>query len=293
MTWMDFDNDSALERDILERALPLAGEAGHVFMVDAAQQSVAVNIRFTGTLGPTPEKCVDLLQIRPLLTGAAWKLVDLLVEYALDEAGYQPSRGRRWSIEEKVKASRTGISKPPHISLDTWSALLATYAATDEHRHSLVHRRTYIDQTHALVGVDRSGGSLRPLSAEEQEAFGRAALRASATVTGNAADTRVDRDLLRQLRRLQALHNVRLRPTGPATAIHEIRFTIDPAADDSGHYVLDIAWLRQRLAPNHVEEADLIVLLRDRPGQELRGRLEDVPNEAVNVDPDRPPLWLS
>jgi hypothetical protein len=151
----------------------------------------------------------------------------------------------------------------------------------------------YIDQAHALVGVDRSGASLRPLSAEEQEAFGRAALRASATVTGNA-DTRLDRDLLRQLHRLQALHNVQLRRTGPATAIHEVRFTIDPASGEpGGHYVLDIAWLRQRLAPNHVEEADLIVLLRDRPGQELRRRLEDGPNEAVNLDPDRPPSWLS
>src|SRR4051794_29658913 len=103
MTWMDFDNDSALEREILERALPLlplTGEAGHVFMVDAAQQSMGVNIRLTDTLGPTPKSCVDLLQIRPLLTGAAWKVVDLLVEYALDEAGYRPSRGRRWSIQE-------------------------------------------------------------------------------------------------------------------------------------------------------------------------------------------------
>jgi hypothetical protein len=94
---------------------------------------------------------------------------------------------------------------------------MATYAATYELRHCLVHRAVYTNASGALIWHDRQGNAGRPVTRDEQDAFARAVLRA----------------------------------------------------------------------------AQLIVQLQDRPGQELRGRLEHAPDQVVSIDPAAPPSWLS
>ena len=94
MSWTDFDADTSLERDMLRRALPLAEtiSTGNAHAtVDLAANRVAIGVSLSETAGATPASCVDLLRIRPLLTGAAWKVLDLLLE-ARTRPGRRDSR---------------------------------------------------------------------------------------------------------------------------------------------------------------------------------------------------------
>lgn len=51
---------------------------------------------------------VNSLALTPLLFGAAWKILDLFVELALNLSGAKPKR-RNWTIEEKVTAAKNGL----------------------------------------------------------------------------------------------------------------------------------------------------------------------------------------
>ena len=148
--------------------------------------------------------------LRPLLAGAAWKVLDLLVEAALGQPG------KRWRIAEKISQVHSGISGPPNFGKATWDALATTYANTAELRHSLVHRQVHLDASEALVGRDKNGRPLTPLSSTEQEALAKAAVRASSLALAPAANARIEGDLLRHLHALAAWHGVQL-PTHART----------------------------------------------------------------------------
>jgi hypothetical protein len=68
-------------------------------------------------------------QLAPLLFGAAWKTIDLLLEFALSRAGLSPS-GRDWLIAEKKKHACTRLAmglfldaRPQFGLLSFWSML--------------------------------------------------------------------------------------------------------------------------------------------------------------------------
>lgn len=243
------------------------------------------------THGPTPSGCIDLLRIRPLLVGAAWKVIDLLLEQALALSPFMPDQAHGWSIEKKLGHARESDARPSGIALTAWRALMKTYVETAQLRHSLVHRRVHTDAAHALVGVDRTGAPLRPFSAEEQEALARTALRAAELVTSTAGDVRVAADPDRQLGLLRGVHGEALPMVGMADSLPEITVIVD--ANDSGLYPFDVPALWARQPFKESTHADLVVRFRDRSGQDLRGRLEDAPDEVVVLDPDKPPGWLT
>lgn len=296
MTWVEFDLDSALERDLMKRALPLvptASDGGSRVTIDLAANTAHVAMTLQETLGPTATGCVELLGIRPLLVDAAWKVLDLLFETALDQSGYPPEARRGYTVRTKVTCARSGnVLPPPQLGQRSWTALTETYAGTVDLRHSLVHRRAHLDAAKAFVGVDDSGVALRPLTAEEQEAFVRAILRAAELVLAPTADERVEADLLRQLSDLAGIHGEQLPAVPLADSLPEITVIIDrdPAAGTG--YKLDLRAFRAWQPFQAAAHADLIVRFRDRPGQELHGRLEQAPDGAISIDPEDPPSWL-
>jgi hypothetical protein len=171
---------------------------------------------------------------------------------------------------------------------------MLTYAETSELRHSLVHRVAFTDlATQALVGHDRNGGRLRPLSVVEQEAFVRAVLRAAGLVTAASREERHEDDLVHQLGQLTGIHRIPL-PRLPA-GLRLSRLTVIIPADSSnpGCYVLDVPAVKVEWGQSDRRWVDLTVQFPDRPGQELRGRLEHAPDAAVSIDPAAPPGWLS
>jgi hypothetical protein len=199
-----------------------------------------------------------------------------------------------WSIDGKKQHARAGTGRPSTLKAGTWRALMLTYAGTSELRHSLVHRAATTDPaTQALVGHDKNGGRLRPMTVDEQEAFVRAVLRAAGLVTAAAVEERHEDDLVHQLGRLAGIHRVAL-PRLPAD-LRLSRLTVIIPADSAnpGRYVLDVAAVKAKWGQPHRRWVDLIVQFPDRPGQELRGRLEHAPDAVISVDPAAPPPWLS
>jgi hypothetical protein len=301
VSWQDFEAKSALQRDTLERAMPMVETSTTDDWSDLINMADPADPGYL-TIGPhpifegaTPESCVELLALRPLLFGTAWTVLDFLLEEALASAGQTPDLANgNWSIDRKRRHARAGAGQPATISALAWQALMVTYAETSELRHSLVHRAAFTDPaTQALVGHDRNGGKLRPMSVVEQEAFVRAVLRAGGLVTAVVREERHEDDLVHQLGQLTGIHRIPL-PRLPA-GLRLSRLTVIIPADPANpsRYLLDVPAVKAEWGQPDRRWVDLTVRFPDRPGQELRGRLEHAPDATVSIDAAAPPSWLS
>jgi hypothetical protein len=301
VSWQDFEAKSALQRDTLERAIPLVATSTNddwtdlINMADADDPGYLTIVPDPIVAGATPESCVELLALRPLLFGTAWTILDFLSEEVLAAAGETPDLANgNWSIDRKRRHARAGARQPTTITTDSWQALMLTYAETSELRHSLVHRAAFTDRTtQALVGHDRNGGRLRPMTVDEQEAFVRAVLRAAGLVTAAAHEERHVDDLVHQLGQLTGIHRLALPPLPADLKLSRLTVIIPADSANPGRYVLDIPAVKAAWAQPDRRWVDLIVRFPDRPGQELRRRLEHAPDTEISIDPAAPPSWLS
>jgi len=287
----EFDDATAFERFALE-LVPLApttstGEATLELRPDGTR---LFGLTLTATVGA--EAVADVVhRMRPLLFGAAWKVIDLLYELALYQARIGPDLSRGYSIAKKMSyASACHGICPPLSSLNQeWERLLLTFAATEEVRHSLVHRKALVDNRGAIVGTDRQGKPLTPLSAEEQSAFCRVAQRAGNAVLTGTISCREREDLDAQLDLLVAVHGRALLGARAGGSIQRVR--VGASKDPNGDWHLDFpgwrAWIGssgawQYDAEIHCEGESLVLLCA----------LEEAPNVPLTIDPLNPPTWL-
>lgn len=290
----EFAERVALERNMLMRAMPLIPSEGSGIKLTVHQPGgntgVHIQVRTVDSLGATPKGCIEMLGIRALLFGAAWKVLDASMDVGLARAGVLPDRGRDYSIGKKVRDAPSATTS--FLDHGTWQEVCRIYTATAELRHSLVHRHVHTDSTQALVGMGRDGAELDPVSVEVQERFIRVALRLCETADQSPrVDSRTANDLAAALARLPwTVGN----STGIAMpdVIHEVLVILGPESE--GAYTLDIPALRQN--PNLVGKpyADVAVEFVGSGGVTAYGRLEDAPDEAVylRADPASWPSWL-
>jgi len=285
----DLLDDTAFERYVLERALPLVapdtGSTSGRFDVDANQMSLHVMVH--ETLGMTMDQAVERLGIRPLCFGAAWKIVDLMLERALREAGLQPKHGARWTIAEKVSRARggAGSANPLSADHDVWVRLLAAYTETEEIRHSLVHRRAQIGAQGEVAGEDRNKQPLRPMTASELEEFCRAAQLAVDALQHGLDGPRGRNRLLWHLDQLANVTGL------PAVGAHEPSQTI-PRIGVATDGAADVDWptIKERLRSTFPQAPEIDVLL-ELPAGTFLVRLEDAPDTAERFEPASPPAW--
>ena len=156
-----------------------------------------------------------------------------------------------------------------------------------------MHRVVFTDASGGMVWHDRQGTPGRPVTRNEQEAFVRAVLRAAQLVIAPATEERVEDDLVYQLGQLAGVHQVALSLVPNHLRLSRITVLIpaDPAAP--GRYVLDLPAIAAANPSADAASINLIVQIPDRPGQELRGRLEHAPDAELSIDPAAPPSWLS
>ena len=217
--------------------------------------------------------------------------MDLLLETAFELGGVLGAVTNHIPISAKESHARQHSGRPAAIDAPLWAALCEVYANTVDLRHSLVHRRAYVNGSDELVGVDKHGSPISHLTALEQEAFSRAAQLAAELVTSTPPDSRTHADLARELSLLTRLHSETFTPVALAEVPPEWTIIVDPSDDGTGGYQLDLGALRSRVGG--VLNVDLIVQFRDRPGQERAGRLEMAPvDNVVTINPDQPPTWL-
>jgi hypothetical protein len=107
--------------------------------------TVQAGVATTATPAGAPGDQLKRSDIAPLVFGAAWKVLDLLVELRLEQLGVSKNAQGRYSIEMKVGEVNNGtVSAPapfdnPEGTLCTlWEQVLKCYAVTEDMRHSLV-----------------------------------------------------------------------------------------------------------------------------------------------------------
>jgi hypothetical protein len=231
------------------------------------------------------------LDLRPLAFGAAWKVLDLLVELAYANAG--TTAGGGWlTIAKKENLARQGhgVLSPLTADRTLWRTLTSTYAATTRARHSLVHRIAEVDRaTGILTGRDESGQPLAPITAEQQEAFCRAVQRAATAALVGQISRRERSDLAWQLDQLQGHHQ---QPALGGVQFQPPALLLAPATLFSGQLVIDIPALIRAARSSWPDRKQIDATFSLPDGRHFLAEVETAPARVVTVDPDNPPDWL-
>ncbi|HUC21315.1 MAG TPA: hypothetical protein VMA73_01280 [Streptosporangiaceae bacterium] len=202
-TLIEFIDDTTFERYVLDRATPLLPRSPGTSVIELGELNSAgisiglppatVRVGMTDSAGSAGDQ-LSADDIRPLLFGAAWKVLDQLIELALEQAGVPHDRRRDYSVTFKAAEAANGrvAPVPPFASRpDLWLRVITTYASTGVLRNSLTHRRLIVDPaTGDINGVARPGEPApAALTVAQQLAFCQVAVGAAqAAMDGKAAN---------------------------------------------------------------------------------------------------------
>jgi hypothetical protein len=210
---LEFEEATAFERYAIDASIPPHADALNTASMDLRQAPVRapIQVGFSDDLS-FGSVSTAVGRLRPLVFGAAFKVVDLLFELALDVGGNSPANGWRWRIDEKVAKANSEAGDVPPLTdnfPEAWRRICALYVRWEEVRHSLVHRTARVDSTTGeLVGQDRSGNPLAPVPAADQEIFARLAVEASHAVITGQLSGRERRRLAWRLNQLSVHHGL-------------------------------------------------------------------------------------
>lgn len=304
MNIVKFEDDTAFERYALARGFSMIPQRNATNVVDlgdvlsVAAQSAPPHVVVTASDSSTSVEGQSLSEdIRPLMFGAAWKVLDLLVESCLVAVGEQGQRQKKeYSIGCKTKKARTGEVPAPSPfdgRGELWTRIMRCYAATETLRHSLVHRRLTLDpSTGAMIGSTR-WGEPDPvlLTVGEHSAFCCAAEGVAQAVISSELSERRTNQLEWILDQLVAQHDQALfgvpRSDGLVPLV-VVRLSVEPASE----FEIDFALIRDcaHAAVEGVRYYDLEVHLPN--GKVLAALLEDAPNKRVLISAESPPDWM-
>jgi hypothetical protein len=297
MIWTveDFDEATLFERLTLDRVHPVVGDEStdEIDLRSPDQQGgVIVHMRMHCSISADAVNSLALA-LNPLLFGAAWKILDLFVELALNLSGAKPKR-RNWTIDEKVTAAQSGQGLSSLLTDDValWRAVLSAYAATHQHRHCVVHRTAqFSSQPVQLAGMNKSGAPLRPMTKNELDAFLVIAQAvADAVIAGGLEDRNADylRFELDQLREHTGLSDLGgKRRSKPVM----VRMVLTPVGGELYELDFEAAYSRAAKARPH-SHYDVWIDYPDDSGRTLFARMEDVPLERVRFRLESLPEFL-
>jgi hypothetical protein len=168
-----FGDDTAYERLVLSQLSDVAkialGQGSATLDIRGPNNLVAIGVHQVVGAGAVQDA---LRPMEPLAFGAAYKILDLLVELVMDLNG--PVTGRR-TMKEKQAFARSPIRGPLPSPLGTarqaWERLARLYDKWLEMRHSLVHRRTVLRGDGTLERLDSAGSVLEQLPTDPQQHF--------------------------------------------------------------------------------------------------------------------------
>lgn len=293
-TLQEFEEGTAFELYVLETVCPaLEQHDGACIDLRGGKTSAIVNLTFHDSLSANAvNQLTD--KLAPLLFGAAWKILDLLLEFALNRAGVRPAR-RDWLIAEKQQhaLNASGDSSVVGCSPPVWAALLQIYARTVEHRHCLVHRTAKVDaMSGTLEGLDRHNHPLEPLTREEQVALAKVSGLVARGVVGGGISRRSQDHLKYHLDHLSAHSGSPALGGGKVSAPVEIKLAL---VQEDGRFVLDMNGIMEKASKTFADVAhfDLIIDVPDGSGRSLFAQAEVCPPGKSSVDLDALPAWLA
>lgn len=297
MIWTveDFDEATLFERLTLDRVCPVVGDecTNEIDLRSPDQQGGVIgNVRLYSSISADAVNSLALA-LTPLLFGAAWKILDLFVELALNMSGAKPKR-TNWTIDEKVKAAKNGLGSRYLLTDDValWRAVLAAYAATDQHRHCVVHRTAqFSNQSVQLSGMNKNGALLRPMTKNELDAFLVIAQAVALAVIAGGLKARYADYLRFELDQLQ--DHTEISVLGGKKRSKPVMVRLKPVQVEEGLYELDFeAAYSQAAKARSCSHYDVWIDLPDDSGRTLFSRMEDVPMEKVRFRLDCLPGFL-
>ncbi len=292
-TLQEFEESTAFELYVLETVRPaIEQHDGACIDLRGGKTVAEVSVIFNDSLYA---EAVDSLKdkLAPLLFGAAWKVLDLLLEFALTSATLAPAR-HDWSIAEKQQhaQSASGDKGVLGCSQQVWTAVLSVYAATVEHRHCLIHRTAKVDATSGtLEGVDRGNQPLKPLTRDEQVALAKASGLIARRVVAGGLDRRAEDHLKYYLDLLGAHSGL------PRFGISGINAPVDillTLMNDGGRLILDMSGVveRAREVFQTVAHFNLLIDVPDGSGRRLFAQAEACPPGQTTINLNALPAWL-
>jgi len=294
----DFANATEYERLVLDRFFPLfpdEGGGGTLDLRQAMQEEGPAIIGMTSVIKVFSDGGDSLRMLAPMAFASAWKVLDLLVELALAQGGFQPHRrDKGWAISCKVKlAKQAPGDKLLGIDSTAWSSVCDAYASTAEHRHCLTHRRaSFTEQPLRLTGKDRWDKALQPLEDKEIRAFVHLAqLLGRGVLEGKMAERTIGQ--LRFLLQQMSQHTGYQLPGGvPLGPIVSVFMCLQP--DEEKGWLADFDYVHQKMArtmPDYL--ADVWIDIPNESGYRLFGQLEQLPKENVAIQLDSLPSYLT
>ena len=294
----EFAESTAFERLVLDRLCPVfSNDESEVLDLREAMAGTGpsvINLDFTESACFQAVENTKL-NIMPLLFGAAWKILDLLIELALHQAGIKPDQKNKYSITKKVDAAKNGKGTCALSSADQplWAAVCAAYAATFEHRHCLVHRlAAFSEYSLQLSGQTASGATLKPLEATELYAFVSVAQITASVVIAGGLDARTADHLRYELDCLQQHTGLALLGGLKASKPVTLKLTLTSVANNQFEidFVPVHAMAKKRYPTVHL---DAWIDIPDGSGRTLFSRLEDLPLAKKMIDLGSLPPYLS
>lgn len=287
----DFAEATAFELFALSELCPVLEKAtGASIDLRGGKTIAAVKISITedmsqGAIDETRDKLL------PLLFGAAWKILDLAVELSLSQAGLRPRRSI-WSIVEKVQHSRSGAYAFSSLACasEVSSALASLYAATEEHRHCIVHRTAEVNSSNGdLTGKDRNGQTIPPLSRAQQIAFAKAMTLVCRGIAANGIEPRSQDHLKYELDQLTNYTGVQ--PFGVGGADAPVCLELDAGLHENMVTLnIDAAMARARSVFPTVAYFNVVAHLSD--GSTLQFKAEDAQTGENLLNINQLPIWV-
>jgi hypothetical protein len=295
-TITEFDESSAFERLVLERLCP-------VYSSDLLME-IDLRPAMLGSGGVQNKSCSGVSisasaleeqkkDVMPLLFGAAWKVLDLVIELALNLAPLKPNKKNgEWGIEEKGKNAIKGKYSILCSDQVLWTALCAAYVATTEHRHCLVHRLAeFSGSPSRLSGKNKQGVALRALETSELNAFVSVAQIVASAVISGGLDSRGEAHLRYELDILRA--HTMASPLGGSKASKPtvVRMTSEPF--EANKLMVDFL-MAHNTATQRMPfgKFDLFIDVPDGSSRVLFAKLEDTPLRKLEIDLNKLPDFL-
>lgn len=229
--------------------------------------------------------------LRPLLFGAAWKVLDLAVEVGLHEHGADVSD---LSIKRKCRDAATAAVRPFDRDRSLWTVIAAVYSGLEQARHCLVHRDFELASTGDMTKLrSKSNAPVRELTTSEQVAFCRLARRTASVIRLGYLDPRDRMDLVASCDSLVA-HHCGPRLGGGAIVTRPPRVLVN-ASRVADEWIVDIDRARSATTSTWIDVpyCDLEVFFPNTAFSSFHGRLEEAPSGAtVVVRPSEAPDWL-
>ena len=291
----EFDDASAFERFALATVFPLVGATSGSASLDLRSSPGNITVELTSVIGGRDSACRDLINdLRPLLFGAAWKVLDLILELALYQGGMRPMNNGKWSITEKQKHATAGAGSGLAVCADVevWSRVTRLYAATVEARHCLVHRRFLLTSAGDMSEIRNIQGRMCPdITALEQTAFCRLAQSLASLVIRGCLVGRDRLNVIWWLDQLANHHALTVIGGAPNRVVEVVKVN---AVRTGATWEVDVQDAQQRASESFPGRRcfDIEVYFPGTGLPPLLGRLEEAPHNAhVVIDPANPPNW--